>query len=179
MLAGFPNEQLCQTQSAAAFMKFSPWASRAGVFINLESIGPGGSPIIFQHAGAWTIEAFAKGAVHPRGAIAAQVGCQHTCVRCTAVPLHLLNPLIATMLPQPGSVQACTLHKHATNTPLPCHAMCCFMCRTCLMPVWCWGTQTTGSSLTKSGDSCQVHTVYHRLHDNIAVTMVTLLLSVQ
>lgn len=61
-------------QSAAAFMALSPWATRAGVFINLESIGPGGSPIVFQHAGAWTIEAFAKGAVHPRGASAAQVG---------------------------------------------------------------------------------------------------------
>lgn len=44
------------------------------MFINLESIGPGGAPIVFQHAGAWTIEAFAKGSVHPRGAIAAQVG---------------------------------------------------------------------------------------------------------
>lgn len=54
-------------------MAFSPWAARVGCFINLESIGPGGSPIVFQHAGAWTIEAFSKRAVHPRGAIAAQV----------------------------------------------------------------------------------------------------------
>lgn len=60
-------------QSAAAFMQSSPWVSRVGVFINLESIGPGGSPIVFQHAGAWVIEAFGKGATHPRGAIAAQV----------------------------------------------------------------------------------------------------------
>lgn len=68
-------------QSAAAFMALSPWASRAGVFINLESIGPGGAPIVFQHAGAWTIEAFARGAVHPRGASAAQVGVWGSCVR--------------------------------------------------------------------------------------------------
>lgn len=68
-------------QSAAAFTAFSSWASRVGVFINLESIGPGGSPIVFQHAGAWTIEAFAKGAVHPRGAIAAQVGEAPVCCR--------------------------------------------------------------------------------------------------
>lgn len=61
-------------QSASAFMAHSSWASRVGCFINLESIGPGGSPIVFQHSGAWTIQAFAQGAVHPRGAIAAQVG---------------------------------------------------------------------------------------------------------
>jgi hypothetical protein len=67
-------------QSASAFMAHSSWASRAGCFINLESIGPGGSPIVFQHAGAWTIEAFAKGAVHPRGAIVAQV--RMCCVLC-------------------------------------------------------------------------------------------------
>ncbi|WIA36529.1 hypothetical protein OEZ86_007823 [Tetradesmus obliquus] len=64
------EEPLCQ--SAAAFMASSSWASRVGCFINLESIGPGGSPIVFQHAGAWTIEAYAKGAAYPRGAIVAQ-----------------------------------------------------------------------------------------------------------
>jgi hypothetical protein len=42
---------LAALQSAAAFMSSSSWASRVGVFINLESIGPGGSPIVFQHAG--------------------------------------------------------------------------------------------------------------------------------
>eukprot|EP00775_Hariotina_reticulata_P013769 gene13769-13890_t len=64
------EEPLCQ--SAAAFMKNSSWKSRVGVFINLESIGPGGVPVVFQHAGAWVIEAFARSAPHPRGAIAAQ-----------------------------------------------------------------------------------------------------------
>lgn len=54
-------------------MQHSPWVSRVGVFINLESIGPGGAPIVFQHAGAWVIEAYGKGARYPRGAIAAQV----------------------------------------------------------------------------------------------------------
>jgi hypothetical protein len=73
-------------QSAAAFMAFSHWASRVGVFINLESIGPGGSPIVFQHAGAWTIEAFSKGAVHPRGAIAAQVGAVCGCLPVLTSP---------------------------------------------------------------------------------------------
>lgn len=75
-------------------MKFSQWASRAGVFINLESIGPGGSPLVFQHAGAWTIEAFAKGAVHPRGAIAAQVSLAdagHGSVLCCALLLPNLH----------------------------------------------------------------------------------------
>lgn len=40
-------------QSANGFMDHSKWADRVGVFINLESIGPGGVPIVFQHSGAW------------------------------------------------------------------------------------------------------------------------------
>ncbi len=38
-------------QSASGFMQQSKWASKVAAFINLESIGPGGVPIVFQHAG--------------------------------------------------------------------------------------------------------------------------------
>jgi hypothetical protein len=55
-------------------MHHSKWAARVGAFINLESLGPGGVPIVFQHSGAWTVHAYAAGAAHPRGAIVAQVG---------------------------------------------------------------------------------------------------------
>lgn len=43
-----------------------------GAFINLESMGGGGVPIIFQHTGAWVLSAFASGAPHPRGSRVAQ-----------------------------------------------------------------------------------------------------------
>lgn len=105
------------TQSASAFMAQSAWASRAGCFINLESIGPGGSPIVFQHAGAWTIEAFARGAVHPRGAIVAQVGacCMGTFLRtCVSVCLayHELLHASCALLCRIGSLlcHRCSLH---------------------------------------------------------------------
>jgi hypothetical protein len=61
-------------QSASAFMHHSKWARRVGAFINLESLGPGGVPIVFQHSSAWAVHAYAAGAAHPRGAIVAQVG---------------------------------------------------------------------------------------------------------
>jgi hypothetical protein len=66
---------LAQTraQSASAFMHFSKWAPRVGTFVNLEALGPGGVPIVFQHTGAWTVRAYARAAAHPRGAISAQV----------------------------------------------------------------------------------------------------------
>jgi hypothetical protein len=43
-----------------------------GAFINLESIGPGGVPIVFQHGGAWTVRAYARSVPAPRGSSAAQ-----------------------------------------------------------------------------------------------------------
>lgn len=64
------EEPLCQ--SASAWMRQSKWARRAGAFINLEALGPGGVPVVFQHAGAWTARAYARGAAHPRGASSAQ-----------------------------------------------------------------------------------------------------------
>eukprot|EP00798_Chlamydomonas_sp_ICE-L_P014689 gene14689-20728_t len=43
-----------------------------GAFINLEAMGGGGLPIVFQHTGAWTLEAWAKGAPYPLGCRVAQ-----------------------------------------------------------------------------------------------------------
>jgi hypothetical protein len=45
---------------------------KLGAFVNLESIGPGGVPIVFQHSGAWTVRAYARAAPVPRGSAAAQ-----------------------------------------------------------------------------------------------------------
>lgn len=68
-----PQIALNPPQSASAWMHHSKHAGRVGAFINLEALGPGGVPIVFQHSGAWTIHAYARGATHPRGAIFAQV----------------------------------------------------------------------------------------------------------
>lgn len=38
-----------------------------------ESTGPGGPDIVFQHKGAWTMEAYARSARMPRGTVIAQV----------------------------------------------------------------------------------------------------------
>jgi hypothetical protein len=54
-------------------MSYSKWVGRVGAFINLESIGPGGVPIVFQHAGAWMLQEYAAAVSNPRGSIAAQV----------------------------------------------------------------------------------------------------------
>ncbi|KAG1676079.1 hypothetical protein FOA52_014944 [Chlamydomonas sp. UWO 241] len=43
-----------------------------GAFINLEAMGGGGLPIVFQHTGAWTVEAWARGVRVPRGTRVAQ-----------------------------------------------------------------------------------------------------------
>ena len=40
--------------AAHGFMKTSKWAPRVGAFINLESTGPGGPDILFQHTGRQT-----------------------------------------------------------------------------------------------------------------------------
>jgi hypothetical protein len=76
------NPRPLDLQSASAWMHRSKWASRVGVFVNLEALGPGGVPIVFQHTGAWTIRAYARGAKYPRGAITAQAG--GWCMRVTA-----------------------------------------------------------------------------------------------
>ena len=41
-------------------MHSSPLVSTLGAFINLEAMGAGGLPIVFQHTGAWTVEAYAR-----------------------------------------------------------------------------------------------------------------------
>eukprot|EP01025_Chloroclados_australasicus_P050534 TRINITY_DN581_c1_g1_i6.p1 TRINITY_DN581_c1_g1~~TRINITY_DN581_c1_g1_i6.p1 ORF type:complete len:922 (+),score=66.77 TRINITY_DN581_c1_g1_i6:62-2767(+) len=37
-----------------------------GAFINIESTGPGGTPVMFQHIGAWAAEAYIKTSILPR-----------------------------------------------------------------------------------------------------------------
>ncbi|GMH43401.1 hypothetical protein BSKO_11323 [Bryopsis sp. KO-2023] len=59
-------------QAADGFMKMSKWLPRVGAFINLESTGSGGFPLVFQYSGLWTMEAFVRGAKHPRGSVIAQ-----------------------------------------------------------------------------------------------------------
>ncbi|KAK9905035.1 hypothetical protein WJX75_008341 [Coccomyxa subellipsoidea] len=53
--------------AAHGFMKTSKWASSVGAFINLESTGPAGPDVLFQHTGSWTLEAYARGAKYPHG----------------------------------------------------------------------------------------------------------------
>jgi hypothetical protein len=43
-----------------------------GAFINLESTGPWGPDVVFQHTGDWTLAAYARSAPHPRGTTLAQ-----------------------------------------------------------------------------------------------------------
>jgi hypothetical protein len=75
------EEPLCQ--AAHGFVRQRPLPSELalastgappdlGAFINLESIGPGGVPTVFQHSGAWTVRAYARAAPAPRGSGAAQ-----------------------------------------------------------------------------------------------------------
>lgn len=53
-------------------MQHSPLVPQLGAFINLEAMGGGGLPIVFQHTGAWALEAWAAGAPHARGTRVAQ-----------------------------------------------------------------------------------------------------------
>ncbi|CAL8464405.1 g3940 [Coccomyxa elongata] len=53
--------------AAHGFMNTSKWAPRVGAFINLESTGPGGPDVLFQHTGCWALEAYARGAKYPHG----------------------------------------------------------------------------------------------------------------
>ena len=59
-------------QAAHGFTSSSKWAARVGAFINLESTGPGGPDVVFQHAGDWTIQEYSAVAKHPRGSVVGQ-----------------------------------------------------------------------------------------------------------
>eukprot|EP00884_Botryococcus_braunii_P019870 jgi/Botrbrau1/6567/Bobra.40_2s0031.1 len=81
-------------QAAHGYMSSGTWATEIGAFINLESTGADGPDLLFQHAGAspfstsstlehrgfksklkqwdWTIQAYKRGAVYPRGSVVAQ-----------------------------------------------------------------------------------------------------------
>lgn len=48
-------------------MATSVFKQHLGAFINLESTGPLGVPIMFQHTGSWTASVYAASAVTPRG----------------------------------------------------------------------------------------------------------------
>ncbi|GLI63565.1 hypothetical protein VaNZ11_006556 [Volvox africanus] len=64
------EESICQ--GGHGFFNSSPHARGLGAFINLEAMGSGGLPILFQHTGAWTVAAWAKGAKTAHGARIAQ-----------------------------------------------------------------------------------------------------------
>ena len=59
-------------QASHGFMASSPYAQELGAFINLESTGPGGPDVLFQHTGDWTLRAYARVAPHPRGTTVGQ-----------------------------------------------------------------------------------------------------------
>ena len=59
-------------QASHGFMATSAYASRVGAFINIESTGPWGPDVIFQHTDDWTLSAFARVAPYPRGNSVAQ-----------------------------------------------------------------------------------------------------------
>ncbi|GAX75969.1 hypothetical protein CEUSTIGMA_g3412.t1 [Chlamydomonas eustigma] len=58
--------------AAHGWMRSSSLVPSLGAFINLEAMGTGGLPILFQHTGAWTMEAYARGAPFARGSRVAQ-----------------------------------------------------------------------------------------------------------
>lgn len=58
-------------QAAHGFMS-TPYAADVGAFLNLESTGPYGLPIMFQHTGAWAASVYAKSAKYPRGTALSQ-----------------------------------------------------------------------------------------------------------
>ncbi|GLC39258.1 hypothetical protein PLESTB_001650700 [Pleodorina starrii] len=64
------EESICQ--AGHGFFNSSPHARGLGAFINLEAMGAGGLPILFQHTGGWTVEAWARGARNAHGARIAQ-----------------------------------------------------------------------------------------------------------
>ncbi|KAL4421351.1 hypothetical protein ABPG75_010642 [Micractinium tetrahymenae] len=60
------------SQAANGFFTHSKYARQLGAFINLESTGPWGPDVVFQHTGDWTLQAYARSAPHPRGTTMAQ-----------------------------------------------------------------------------------------------------------
>lgn len=59
-------------QAAHGFMASNPWAKDLGAFVNLESTGPYGLPVMFQHESAWAASTYARSAKYPRGTALAQ-----------------------------------------------------------------------------------------------------------
>ncbi|CAL8467649.1 g7187 [Coccomyxa elongata] len=57
---------------AHAFREHSRFNKGLGAIINLESTGPGGPDIVFQHSGSWTMKSYARVASRPRGTVIAQ-----------------------------------------------------------------------------------------------------------
>lgn len=58
-------------------------------------MGGGGLPIIFQHTGAWALDAYKRGAKYARGSRVAQVGVASCCIiyrMCSGVMLLLAFP---------------------------------------------------------------------------------------
>ena len=72
----FSPPSLTTLQAAHGWMHSSPLASTLGAFINLEAMGAGGLPIVFQHTGAWTVEAYAR-CVMGGGCRGMGIGCSH------------------------------------------------------------------------------------------------------
>ena len=59
-------------QASHGFMASSPFAKELGAFINLESTGPWGPDVVFQHSGDWTLRAYARVAPSPKGTTVGQ-----------------------------------------------------------------------------------------------------------
>ncbi|KXZ43006.1 hypothetical protein GPECTOR_107g150 [Gonium pectorale] len=64
------EESICQ--AGHGFFNSSAHVAGLGAFVNLEAMGAGGLPIIFQHTGAWTVAAWSRGAPNAHGARIAQ-----------------------------------------------------------------------------------------------------------
>ena len=59
-------------QASHGFMKSSAYAKNIGSFINIESTGPWGPDVLFQHTDDWTLRAYARVVPYPRGNSVAQ-----------------------------------------------------------------------------------------------------------
>lgn len=59
-------------QGAAGFASDGAWRHDVGAFINLESTGTHGLPILFQHTSSWAADVYAASAPAPRGTALSQ-----------------------------------------------------------------------------------------------------------
>lgn len=59
-------------QAAHGFMSTSKYAGELGAFINIESTGPWGPDVLFQHTNDWSLKAYKRAVPHPRGNSMAQ-----------------------------------------------------------------------------------------------------------